>query len=82
MTEIEHDFGFTFVDGEEVNMAKNGLTSQLQELYDSIIPLLKNLRANPEKDTIVWPNRKEKIDQFKTKIDKIVGDSVTKRKLV
>jgi len=79
--EIENDFGFTFVDGEELNTAKTGLTSQLQELYDAIIPLLKNLRANPEKDTIVWPNRKEKIEQFKQKIDAIVGDSVIKRKL-
>jgi hypothetical protein len=50
-------------------------------LYNAIIPLLKNLKANPDKDTIVWPNRAVKIDEFKTKIDKIVGDTITRKKI-
>lgn len=81
MTEFDDDFGFTFSSGEETILAKDELTSQLQQLYNAIIPLLKNLKANPTQDTIVWPNRQEKIDNFKTKIDKIVGDSITKKKI-
>jgi hypothetical protein len=81
MTEIDDDFGFTFSDGEDHIIVKDELTSQLQQLYNAIIPLLKNLKANPKQDTIVWPNRVEKIDAFKTKIDAIVGDSITKKKI-
>jgi hypothetical protein len=77
----ENDFGFSFSDEKETLLVKEELTDQLQSLYNAIIPLLKNLKANPDKDTIVWPNRTEKIDQFKAKIDKIVGDNVTRKKL-
>ena len=79
--EHEDDFGFTFSNGEEHILAKDELTSQLQELYNAIIPLLKNLKANPKQDTIVWPNRVEKIDNFKTKIDNIVGNSISRKKI-
>lgn len=77
----ENDFGFSFSDEKETLLASEELTNQLQLLYNAIIPLLKNLKANPDKDTIVWPNRVEKIDQFKTKIDNIVGDKITRKKL-
>lgn len=53
------------------------LTEKLQALYDSIIPLLKNLKANPDKDYILWPDRSAKIDSFKRKIDNIVGSNIT-----
>lgn len=79
--EQEDDFGFTFSHSEDIVVAKDELTTKLQELYNAIIPLLKNLKANPKQDTIVWPNRVEKIDNFKTKIDNIVGDSITKKKV-
>lgn len=81
MQELDHDFGFTIIDQTELTTGQDMLTSQLQELYDAIIPLLKNLKANPDKDTIVWPNRTVKINEFKTKIDKIVGDAITKKKI-
>lgn len=77
----DDDFGFTFSDGEETKQVSDELTSQLQLLYNAIIPLLKNLKTNPEKDTIVWPNRVEKINEFKTKIDGIVGDSIKTKKI-
>lgn len=81
MQEIDDDFGFTIVDQTELTSGQDALTLQLQQLYNAIIPLLKNLKANPDKDTIVWPNRAVKIDEFKTKIDKIVGDTITKKKI-
>lgn len=81
MDDFDDDFGFTIVDQTEFKAGEDGLTSQLQQLYDAILPLLKNLKANPEKDTIVWPNRVVKIDQFKNKIDTIVGDSIKRKKI-
>ena len=81
MTDIEHDFGFTIVDEKDIAQPSDELTSQLQQLYNAIIPLLKNLKANPEKDVIMWPNRVEKINEFKAKIDSIVGDSVKTKKI-
>ena len=81
MQEIDDDFGFTIVDQTELTSGQDALNSQLQQLYNAIIPLLKNLKADPDKDTIVWPNRTVKIDEFKTKIDKIVGDAITRKKI-
>ena len=34
-------------------------------------PLLTNLKANPEKEYILWPNRLEKVEQFEDHIQKI-----------
>lgn len=81
MNDTEHDFGFTAVSEEELTGPNQELNTQLQSLYNAIIPLLKNLMANPEKEYILWPNRTDKIKEFKAKIDTIVGDSVTKKKL-
>lgn len=64
---------------EESNSAV--LQKQLQSLYNSIIPLLKNLKTNPDKDYILWPDRSAKIDSFKKKIDNIVGDSVKRKEI-
>lgn len=78
---IDDDFGFTLVSEKELSSGQDQLNSQLQQLYNAILPLLKNLQANPDKEYILWPNRTEKINQFKQKIDEIVGDSVIKKKL-
>jgi len=82
MSEELFDFGFTAVDESELNsyqqateaQAKVEETSQIasatqekvDELYNAIQPLLNNLKANPEKEYILWPNRLEKIEQFET----------------
>lgn len=78
---MDDDFGFTLVSEKELNSGQDQLNSQLQQLYNAILPLLKNLQANPDKEYILWPNRTEKINLFKQKIDDIVGDSVIKKKL-
>jgi len=78
------DFGFTAVNEDEleaVQQAQQTLTetsstaSELEEklnkLYNAIQPLLTNLRANPEKDYIYWPNRLSKVEQFSDHLDKI-----------
>lgn len=81
MTIEDDDFGFTIVSEEELTSGQDQLNNQLQLLYNAIIPLLKNLQANPEKEYILWPNRVDKIKEFKAKIDAIVGDSITKKKI-
>jgi hypothetical protein len=74
------DFGFTAVHEDELESAQLALNSsalaettqdKLDKLYKSIIPLLNNLKKNPEKDYIFWPNRTDKIKQFEQLIEKI-----------
>lgn len=62
------DFGFSFLHAEEM---KKDETNQIEKMYATIMPLLNNLEKNPEKDTIYWPNRVEKIQQFKKKLQSI-----------
>ena len=47
---------------------------KLEQLYKTIMPLLKNLEKNPDKEYIYWPNRQEKVSEFITKINNIVKD--------
>ena len=78
------DFGFTAVDEQELqavqqtaakadNAEQLALTTQerLDKLYNAIIPLLNNLKKNPEKDYILWPNRLEKVEEFETHLQEI-----------
>jgi hypothetical protein len=71
------DFGFTAVDESEletVQVQKNVATSieeRLDNLYNAVIPLLNNLKKNPEKEYILWPNRLDKVEEFETFITKI-----------
>ena len=45
------------------------LTDKMKSMEKMIIPLLKNLMKNPEKEYIYWPNRTEKLQK---QIDKIL----------
>ena len=64
-----NDFGFTFVDSED---SKTQTNDKVQGLRDMIMPLLNNLMKNPEKDTIVWPNRDKAIKTFINKMDNYI----------
>ena len=85
----EEDFGFTIVDETELtkvatfehSLRTEELTDKLQLMYDSIIPLLKNLSKNPDQDIIKWPNRKEKIAEFKTRLESIGGADIKVKSL-
>ena len=48
------------------------LEAKLNNLYNAILPLLSNLKKNPEKDYILWPNRVEKVEQFEDLISEII----------
>ena len=78
------DFGFTAVTEDELEAVRVSQTSaqdaeqlastsqaQLEKLYNAIQPLLNNLKANPEKDYIYWPNRLNKVEQFENFIQEI-----------
>lgn len=84
----DFDFGFTFAD-EEIEEVKEkfeidkksdkeeilDLRNRLDAIYESIVPFLDNLCKNPEKTTIHWPNRVEKIQMYKDKLRSIAqGD--------
>jgi hypothetical protein len=71
------DFGFTAVDEDEleavqkVSATASSAEDRLNKLYNAIVPLLNNLKANPEKDYILWPNRLSKVEQFEDHLQKI-----------
>ena len=74
------DFGFTAVDESELEAFQQlEVTSEiaddtqerLDKLFNAIQPLLTNLKLNPEKEYILWPNRLEKIEQFESFIQNI-----------
>ena len=76
MSEI-FDFGFTAVDEDELDAVQQVSTEassnneRLNNLYNAIVPLLNNLKKNPEKDYILWPNRLAKVEEFETHLQKI-----------
>ena len=78
------DFGFTAVDESElqavqdaqktvgdVEVKATSTQEKLDRLYNAIQPLLTNLKKNPEKEYILWPNRVDKVDQFEDMLRKI-----------
>ena len=67
--DYDDDFGFSLVSRDELKEGEN----KLEKVRALIMPLLKNLRANPEKDYIYWPNRTEKIEQFIDKLDSVIN---------
>jgi hypothetical protein len=79
----DNDFGFSFADEplaplipEKVIVVDqekiDDLQNRLNLLHSSIVPFLDNLCKNPEKSTILWPNRVEKIEAYKKKLKNIV----------
>lgn len=72
---VDHDFGFTFVDSETFKTVEVVVDKEkLQQLRKMIMPLLLNLKKNPEKDIIQWPgkDRIKNIDSFILKMDKLI----------
>ena len=71
------DFGFTAVDEDEleavqkVSATATSAEDRLNKLYIAIVPLLNNLKKNPENDYILWPNRLAKVEEFETHLQQI-----------
>ena len=83
MTDI-FDFGFTAVDEDELEAVQKATTTawklestgaatqdKLDKLYNAVAPLLNNLKKNPEKDYILWPNRLAKVEEFENLLQTI-----------
>jgi hypothetical protein len=68
----DFDFGFTAVDFDPtaVQAEVDTAQSKLLQLEALILPLLKNLLKNPDKQYIHWPNRAPIIQK---QIDRIVA---------
>ncbi|MBL6910838.1 MAG: hypothetical protein ISR34_10495 [Pirellulales bacterium] len=82
---LKFDFGFTAVDESELEAVQQITTKassteaevkvledKLNNLYNAILPLLSNLKQNPEKEYILWPKRLEKIEAFEDHISEII----------
>jgi hypothetical protein len=80
----DFDFGFSVVDETELRAVqeiqveketseKNAdhVQDKIDKLYNAITPLLNNLKANPEREYILWPNRIDKVEQFEEYLRKI-----------
>lgn len=84
MADFDFDFGFSAVTEDELKAVQEAsqqvesatqstlvLEDKINSLYNMIMPLLNNLAKNPEKDYIYWPNRLDKIEQFRDKLDEV-----------
>ena len=77
----DFDFGFSVVDEKELEAvttasakveAASGTSQSVQnkmdKMYNAVMPLLNNLQKNPEKEYIFWPDRHNKVEQFRDKL--------------
>ena len=84
MTDDIFDFGFTVVSEEELEAVQKATAEaetasasvssaqeKLDKLFNAVQPLLTNLKKNPEKDYIYWPNRLDKDEAFEDHIQNI-----------
>ena len=84
MSDDIFDFGFTAVDEQELESVQKATTQldrvsttasttqeKLDKLYNAITPLLNNLKKNPEKEYILWPDRLTKFEAFEDHLQKI-----------
>jgi hypothetical protein len=81
---FDFDFGFTAMDADELDVVQekvkdvsvaeiSALTQKdkCDKLYNMIMPLLSNLQKNPEKEYIWWPNRLDKVEEFRDKLTEV-----------
>ena len=75
------DFGFTAVNENELEIAKQASSAsstaseneeKLKKLHNAIKPLLANLKQNPDKEYILWPNRGATLEKFESHLADIV----------
>jgi len=77
MSDFDFDFGFTAVDENELDAVQqiskvaekssqnfDQVQEKVDNLYNAMTPLLNNLKKNPEKEYILWPNRIDKVEEF------------------
>ena len=75
---FDFDFGMDFADDLQDVVADqsskaNAAEAKAQMMFDMIMPLLNNLKKNPDKPNIVWPDREKKIDEFIKKLQNVLN---------
>lgn len=73
----DFDFGFTTVSEDiftQAQLTAEESQAKAEAMYKLILPLLNNLAKDAEKNAYIhWPNRKEKIEAFKKKLESLLG---------
>ena len=85
--DVIFDFGFSALNEDELESIKileqkakdtesvaADTQDKLQRMYSMILPLIENLMQDPEKSYIHWPNRKEKLQLFKKKLQEVLDE--------
>jgi predicted butyrate kinase (DUF1464 family) len=67
-----NDFGFTTLDEKEIE-SLNSTEDKARAMFNSIIPLLENLKKDTGKDYIYWPGRQKKIEEFQKELEKLLN---------
>lgn len=79
MNDELNDFGFTACSSDELEAVTDATSDaklsnkRADDMHAAIQGLLENLKKNPEKPYIHWPNRVEKIEEFQQKLKNIKG---------
>lgn len=73
----DFDFGFTSVSEDIFKQAEATVQegqSKAEAMYKAIVPLLNNLIKDADKNAYIhWPNRADKINAFKTRLQQILN---------
>ena len=59
---------------EKLNDLLNKSKKQTKDLFNAILPLLKNLQENQDRQYILWPDRAKKIAEFEKKLRLIINN--------
>lgn len=70
---IKREIATSFSTLEEWKAQTEEWNEKANAIYKSVLPLLNNLCAEKDKDYIYWPDRHEKIEQFKLRLNKILN---------
>lgn len=75
------DFGFTAMNADELEVVQEAKAKavageeteeKLNKLHNAILPLLANLKKDPSRKYIYWPNRVGKIEEFEKFLENII----------
>ena len=77
----DFDFGFSAVDENELAAVTTAtakvatasgnaeaVQAKMDKMFNAVMPLLNNLQKNPGKEYIFWPDRHNKVEQFRDKL--------------
>ena len=68
VTKVESKLQETSSTVAAATASQKAIQAKLDQMYNAVIPLLNNLQKNPEKEYIFWPDRHNKVEQFRDKL--------------